>query len=69
MLSHDLTAGIFVPVEVLVMERSAEDGGGTDVVWELPSALITGVSKNEALLEAARALDEKLEDLVRAVSS
>lgn len=30
MLKHDVTAGLFVPVEVLVVER--EDGEGTDVI-------------------------------------
>lgn len=30
MLKHDISAGLFVPVEVLIVER--EDGQGTDVV-------------------------------------
>lgn len=30
MLKHDVSAGLFVPVEVLIIER--EDGKGTDVV-------------------------------------
>jgi uncharacterized protein (DUF302 family) len=49
MLRHDVMAGLFVPVEALIVER--EDGRGTDVVQIKPSTLV------------ARALDEKLERL------
>ncbi|KAH7346617.1 hypothetical protein BKA65DRAFT_551513 [Rhexocercosporidium sp. MPI-PUGE-AT-0058] len=64
MLEHDLTAGLAVPVELLVRERRKEDGGGTDLVWNLPSSLAVAGSKDRRLLESARRLDGKLEDLI-----
>lgn len=70
MLQYDLTAGLFVPVELLVRERSAGDGGGVDLVYVLPSSLIAGVGeKNGDLLKAAKALDEKLKALVDFVAA
>lgn len=69
MLQYDLTAGLFVPVELLVRERSAGDGGGVDLVWVLPSSLIAGVGENEDLLKAAKVLDEKLKALVEFVAA
>jgi uncharacterized protein (DUF302 family) len=64
-LKKDLTAGLFVPVEILVMEK--EKNGGSDVVYTLPSCLITGVNKDEELEKAVKVLDGKLETLVRDV--
>lgn len=62
MLRHDVRAGLFAPVEALLVER--EDGKGTDVVQVKPSTLIAGDGKaSEELLAAARKLDEKLDAL------
>jgi uncharacterized protein (DUF302 family) len=65
MLKRDLTAGLFVPVEILVMEK--EKNGGTDVVYTLPSCLIAGLNRDEELAKAAKVLDGNLEVLVRDV--
>jgi hypothetical protein len=62
MLMRDLTAGLFVPVEMLVIEK--EKGGGTEVLYMLPSCLIAGLNKDEELMKAVRLLDGKLEGLV-----
>ncbi|KAK0103511.1 hypothetical protein ONS95_005532 [Cadophora gregata] len=64
MLEHDLTAGLAVPVELLVRERNNEDGGGTDLLWNLPSSLVVAGSRDRQLLENARKLDGLLEDLI-----
>ena len=40
MLKIDISAGLHVPVEALVLER--EDGDGTDVIMIQPSSLIAG---------------------------
>ena len=64
MLKHDVRAGLFVPVEALVLER--EDGNGTDVIMMKPSTLIAGGSDGEQgrkLRDAAEVLDEKVDAL------
>ena len=66
MLKHDLTAGLSVPVELLVLERKE---GGVDVIYQLPSALIAGLSRDEELLSAVAELDRKFEKLIRDVAS
>jgi hypothetical protein len=46
MLQYDLTAGLMVPPEILVRElppTSTGLSGGTDIVYNLPSALIAGI--------------------------
>ncbi|KAE9371459.1 TT1751-like protein [Stipitochalara longipes BDJ] len=63
MLKRDLTVGLFVPVEILVIEK--EKNGGTEVVYTLPSCLIAGLNKDEELVEAVKVLDGKLEVLAR----
>ncbi len=67
MLKHDLTAGLAVPVELLLLEN--ENKISTSVVYQLPSGLITGINKGPELLSAARELDEKLETLVQYIAS
>jgi uncharacterized protein (DUF302 family) len=68
MLRHDVAAGLFVPVEALIVER--EDGRGTDVVQIKPSTLVAGrEGSSQELRDAARALDEKLEGLWTWVAS
>jgi len=66
MLEHDMTAGLAVPVELLVLER---EKGGVDLIYQLPSALIAGVNRNEKLVDAVSKLDEKLDILVRDVAT
>lgn len=63
LIRHDLTAGLFAPVELLVYENSA---GLASVVYLKPSSLL--LSPDLELLDAAVALDEKLESLVSKVT-
>ena len=65
MIRHDITAGLFAPVEVLLVEN--ESGNGSTVIYDLPSSLIV-IEHHPALLEAARVLDQKLERLVSRVT-
>jgi uncharacterized protein (DUF302 family) len=67
MLKRELTAGLSVPVEILVMEK--EKNVGTEVAYNLPSSLIAGFNKDEELLAAVKILDGKLEGLVRHILS
>lgn len=67
MLEHDIDAGLFVPVEVLVVED--EEGQGCRVVYMLPSGLVAGYEgASENLVEAAKTLDDRLEVLVRDIT-
>jgi predicted ATPase len=76
MLEHDPLAGLSVPVELLVRERSALEGGGTDLMYNLPSSLIAGVYFWEGsggvgktkLMDASEALDDKLRALVEFIA-
>ncbi len=61
MIRHDITAGLFAPVELLVTE--AEDGQGATVTYVRPSTLMV-IEDNPPLLAAAKALDEKYDALV-----
>jgi uncharacterized protein (DUF302 family) len=61
MLRHDIRAGLFAPVEILVTER--ESGSGATITYVRPSSLIV-IEKNSPLLEAAKALDQKLDALI-----
>ena len=61
MIRHDITAGLFAPVELLVTE--AEDHPGATVTYVRPSTLMV-IGENPPLLEAAKALDEKYDALV-----
>ena len=61
MIRHDITAGLFAPVEILVTEH--EQGSGTNVTYIQPSSLmVTG--PNPPLEAAATDLDVKLDALV-----
>jgi uncharacterized protein (DUF302 family) len=64
MLREDLSAGLFVPVEVLVAE-SAE--AGTNLTYVQPSTLIAVDPDNAALRAAAAVLDAKLAAMVEVV--
>ncbi|KAK5991840.1 hypothetical protein PT974_05226 [Cladobotryum mycophilum] len=67
MLEHDLDAGLFVPVELLLKELPG--GKGTQVIYNLPSSVIAGVNPDEKLKAAAQVLDNKLESLVLHITS
>jgi uncharacterized protein (DUF302 family) len=64
MMRDDLTAGLFAPVEVLLVE--GENGEGCSAVYILPSSLIA--AEDPSLLPAARELDEKLNVLMSGVT-
>jgi uncharacterized protein (DUF302 family) len=65
MLRHDLTAGLFAPVELIVIE---EDAGRSSLTYVKPSSLMV-VAKNDALLDAAKQLDSKLHALAQKITS
>jgi uncharacterized protein (DUF302 family) len=64
MIQHDLTAGLFAPVEILVTET--EDGLGTTITYVRPSSLMI-IDNNPPLMQAAAELDKKLDELVLGV--
>ncbi|WP_045835913.1 DUF302 domain-containing protein [Hyphomicrobium sp. 99] len=61
MIRHDITAGLFAPVELLVTDNP--DGAGSTITYVLPSSLMV-IEENKPLLDAARELDKKLAALV-----
>jgi uncharacterized protein (DUF302 family) len=65
MIRHDLEAALFAPVELLLVED--ENREGVTVIYDLPSSLMV-TYENPPLLEAAAALDAKLQDLVTEVT-
>jgi uncharacterized protein (DUF302 family) len=65
MIRHDITAGLFVPIELLVTE--AETREGVTLTYVLPSSLIAIDPANVELKRAAEALDDKVAALIEAV--
>jgi uncharacterized protein (DUF302 family) len=65
MIRHDVTAGLFAPVELLLYEN--EQGTGSTILYDLPSSLMV-LDENPPLLQAAKALDQKLADLMARVT-
>lgn len=63
MLRHDVTAGLFAPVELLL----ADEGTGSSLTYVRPSTLMV-VENNPELLGAARQLDTKLAALAAKVT-
>jgi uncharacterized protein (DUF302 family) len=61
MIRHDITAGLFAPVEILVTEKERDPG--TTITYVRPSSLIF-IEVNPPLEAATKALDEKLEALI-----
>jgi uncharacterized protein (DUF302 family) len=61
MIRHNITAGLFVPVELLLVENKS--GDGSSITYDLPSSLIA-TEENADLMEAALALDVKYEKLI-----
>ncbi|MEE2853701.1 MAG: DUF302 domain-containing protein [Actinomycetota bacterium] len=64
MLRHDVTAGLFAPVEVLLLD----EGTGSSLTYVKPSSLMV-VEPNAELLSAAQQLDAKLAALATKVTS
>jgi uncharacterized protein (DUF302 family) len=65
MLRHDVTAGLFAPVEVLLVD---EGDDGSSLTYVKPSTLMV-VEDNPKLLSAATELDAKLAALAANVTS
>jgi uncharacterized protein (DUF302 family) len=65
MLRHDLTAGLFAPVELLILE---EDDNRSSLTYIKPSSLMV-VDDNPPLRAAALVLDEKLAALAARVAA
>ena len=65
MIQHDITASLFVPVELLLVENTS--GDGSTVIYDVPSSLMV-LDPNPALEAAALALDRKLQALVSHVT-
>jgi hypothetical protein len=65
MIRHDVTAGLFAPVELLLTE---EDNGTSALTYVLPSSLMV-VEPNPPLLSAAENLDAKLAALAAKVTA
>jgi uncharacterized protein (DUF302 family) len=61
MIRHDITAGLFAPVEILVTE--AKDGQGTTITYLRPSSLMV-IESNPPLSVAASLLDAKFDALI-----
>ena len=60
MMRDDLTAGLFAPLEILLVE--GDDANGCTVAYVLPSSLVAAA--NPSLLPADRQLDRKLDALI-----
>jgi uncharacterized protein (DUF302 family) len=65
MLRHDLTAGLFAPVELLLLE---EDDNRSSLTYIKPSSQMV-IDDNEPLRAAAQALDAKLAALAAKVAA
>ncbi|MGV0038700.1 DUF302 domain-containing protein [Mycobacterium colombiense] len=63
MLRHDVTAGLFAPVELLLLEED----DGSSLTYVKPSSLMV-VQPNPELLSAAEQLDAKLAALAEKVA-
>ncbi|QEN14743.1 DUF302 domain-containing protein [Mycolicibacterium sp. ELW1] len=63
MLRHDVTAGLFAPVELVILD----EGDGSSLTYVKPSSLMV-VEPNPELLSAAEALDAKLAALAAKVT-
>jgi uncharacterized protein (DUF302 family) len=64
MLRHDVTAGLFAPVELLIAE---EEDDRSSLTYVVPSSLMV-VEKKEPLRDAAVQLDAKLASLAAKVT-
>ncbi len=66
MIRHDITAGLFAPIEILLVEN--EDNAGSELYYLLPSSVMV-IEPNEQLALAAKKLDQKLELLISNISA
>ncbi|MCV7101072.1 DUF302 domain-containing protein [Mycobacterium palustre] len=64
MLRHDVSAGLFAPVELLLLD----EGDGSSLTYVKPSSLMV-VEANAELLSAANKLDTKLAALAARVTA
>lgn len=64
-IRHDITAGLFAPVELLLYENAL--GAGCTIIYDLPSTLMA-LDDNPPLLQAAKALDQKLANLMAQIT-
>ena len=64
MLRHDVTAGLFAPVELLLVD----EGDGSSLTYVKPSSLMV-VEPNPEFLSAAEELDAKLAALATKATS
>lgn len=64
MLRHDVSAGLFAPVELLL----TDEGAGSSLTYVKPSSLMV-VEPNAELLSAAEELDAKLAALAEKVTA
>lgn len=60
---HDARGALFAPISILLLE---EENGTTTVMYDVPSSLIVNAdaSGNQQLVDAAKALDDKVRALV-----
>jgi uncharacterized protein (DUF302 family) len=65
MLKHDVKAGLFAPVELLLLE---EKGNRSTLIYVKPSSLMV-IEPDDELLSAALSLDQKLEALAVKITS
>jgi uncharacterized protein (DUF302 family) len=66
MLRHDVSAGLFAPVELLLTDEG--EGEGSGLTYVKPSSLMV-VERNPELLSAAEKLDAKLAALAEKATS
>jgi hypothetical protein len=66
MIRQDISAGLFVPIELLLAE--SEDGERATLTYVLPSSLIAIEPGPSPLREAAEVPDAKFESLVAAAT-
>jgi uncharacterized protein (DUF302 family) len=67
MIRHDPLAGMYVPLRLMIMGKTADSSRGTIVVYDLPSSQIAGNDRGP-LRRAAEGLDRMLEELVEKVT-
>ncbi|KAI0034363.1 hypothetical protein K488DRAFT_45618 [Vararia minispora EC-137] len=66
-MRHEPLAGMYVPLRLMIMGKSADPNRGTIVVYDLPSSLIAGHDRG-ALRHAAEGLDRMLEELAQKIT-
>lgn len=64
MTQHNLAAGLYAPLRVLIYE---DDQGKTHLEYDKPSSLF-GQFGDDKIVSVASTLDHKLKDLVRAAT-